>query len=355
MRIACYGVRPLERSYFKKLNKYGYDLKLIGEYLNRENVEEAADCDAVLVRGNCLCDRTNLKKFKSYGINWVFTRSVGVDHYDLKAAKELGISVARVPNYSPYAVANLAFTLGVTLSRHVGEAVHHVHEQDFEMHPDYFATEFNRLKVGIYGAGKIGAVEGKMWKGLGSQVYAYDPYPSDFAKQYCEFVSAEELLATCDVVSVHVPYFPGKNDELINEDFIKSMKPGAVLINTARGELANEAAVAAGIKSGQLGGYGADVVTSEKKIMGHQFANQEQVPDHDVQELMDLYPRVLLTPHMGSFTEPALEDMITLSYNNFHNMEAEGTVDQRNKVEYKAPAPKIKVEVSTAATEKVGA
>ena len=87
MRIACYGVRPLERSYFKKLNKYGYDLKLIGEYLNRDNAAEAADCDAVLVRGNCLCDRTNLKKFKSYGINWVFTRSVGVDHYDLKAAR----------------------------------------------------------------------------------------------------------------------------------------------------------------------------------------------------------------------------------------------------------------------------
>ncbi len=166
MRIACYGVRPLERSYFEKLNKYDYDLKLIPEYLNRENVKEAEDCDAVLVRGNCLCDRENLKKFRSYGISWVFTRSVGVDHYDLKAAEELGISVARVPNYSPYAVANLAFTLGVTLSRHVGEAAHQVHQQDFGMHPDYFATEFNRMKVGIYGAGKIGVAEarcGRAW------------------------------------------------------------------------------------------------------------------------------------------------------------------------------------------------
>lgn len=346
MRIACYGVRPLERSYFEKLNKYDYDLKLIPEYLNRENVKEAEDCDAVLVRGNCLCDRENLEKFRSYDISWVFTRSVGVDHYDLKAAEELGISVARVPNYSPYAVANLAFTLGVTLSRHVGEAAHQVHQQDFGMHPDYFATEFNRMKVGIYGAGKIGVAEAKMWKGLGAEVYAYDPFPSDFAKQYCEFVSEHELLATCDIVSVHVPYFKGKNDQLINAKYIAQMKDGAVLVNTARGELADEKAVAAAVRSGKLGGYGADVVSSEKQIMGHNFDCQADVPDQDVQALMSLYPRVMLTPHMGSFTKPALEDMITLSYNNFHNMQTEGTVDQRNSV----VAPKV--EVTTAASAK---
>lgn len=332
MRIACYGVRPLERSYFEKLNKYDYDLKLITEYLNRENVVQAEDCDAVLVRGNCLCDRTNLEQFKNYGISWVFTRSVGVDHFDLEAAKDLGISVARVPNYSPYAVANLAFTLGLTLSRHVGEAAHHVHEQDFGMHPDYFATEFNRLKVGIYGAGKIGAVEGKMWQALGAEVYAYDPFPSDFAKQYCTFVTEDELLATCDIVSVHVPYFPGKNDKLMNAEFIAKMKEGAVLVNTARGELADEAAIAAAVSSNHLSGYGADVVSNEKKIMGHNFDCESDVPDQEVQSLMDLYPRVLLTPHMGSFTEPALEDMISLSFNNFHNMATEGAVDARNEV-----------------------
>lgn len=79
-----------------------------------------------------------------------------------------------------------------------------------------------------------------MWKGLGAEVYAYDPFPSDFAKQYCEFVSEHELLATCDIVSVHVPYFKGKNDQLINAEYIAQMKDGAVLVNTARGELADE-------------------------------------------------------------------------------------------------------------------
>ena len=151
-------------------------MKLIEEYLTRDNAEMAQDCDAVLVRGNCLCDAENLKKFKSYGINWVFTRTVGYNHFDLQAAKKLGISIARVPNYSPFAVANLAFTLGENLVHHIAEASYEVHLGDFIMHPQYFATEFNRLTIGIFGAGKIGVAEAKLWDGIGATVLAYDPF-----------------------------------------------------------------------------------------------------------------------------------------------------------------------------------
>lgn len=333
MKIVCYGVRPIEEPYFKKLNKYGYDLKLVNAYLNHDNVIEAEGCDAVLVRANCACDEQNLKKFKSYGIDWVFTRTVGFNHYDLKAAKELGIKIARVPNYSPYAVANLAFTLGANLVRHVTAATYNVHQGDFTVNPEYFATEFNRLTVGIYGAGKIGAIEGKMWKAIGAKVLAYDPYPSDFARQYVEFVSEDDLLAQSDIVSVHVPYFPGKNDKMLNADYMKKMKKSAYLINTARGQLADTAAVVNAVKSGEIAGYGADVVVDETKINGHKFDSIADVPNKDVQDLMKLYPKVLITPHMGSFTEPALEDMISISYDNFHEMQETG--DVKNKVEYK--------------------
>ena len=120
------------------------------------------------------------------------------------------------------------------------------------------------------------------------------------------------------------------------------------MVNTARGELADEAAIAAAVSSNHLSGYGADVVSNEKKIMGHNFDCESDVPDQEVRSLMDLYPRVLLTPHMGSFTEPALEDMISLSFNNFHNMATEGAVDARNEV---VAAP----ESSTFASEKLRA
>ena len=112
--------------------------------------------------------------------------------------------------------------------------------------------------------------------------------------------------------------------------------------------LRDEAAIAAAVSSNHLSGYGADVVSNEKKIMGHKFDCESDVPDQEVQSLMDLYPRVLLTPHMGSFTEPALEDMISLSFNNFHNMATEGAVDARNEV---VAAP----ESSTFASEKLRA
>ncbi|MHC3387683.1 NAD(P)-dependent oxidoreductase [Lacticaseibacillus paracasei] len=333
MKIVCYGVRPIEEPYFRKLNKYHYDLKLVNAYLDHDNVTEAEGCDAVLVRANCACDEQNLKKFKSYGINWVFTRTVGFNHYDLKAAKESDIKIARVPNYSPYAVANLAFTLGAALTRHVVAAVDAVHQGDFTVSPYYFSTEFNRLTVGIYGAGKIGAIEGKMWKSIGAKVLAYDPYPSDFARQYVKFVSEDDLLQSSDIVSVHVPYFPGKNDNLLNSDFLKKMKETAFLINTARGQLADTNAVAKAVEDNEIAGYGADVVIDETRINGHKFNSLAEVPNSSVQSLMKLYPKVLITPHMGSFTEPALEDMISISYDNFHEMQETG--DVKNKVEYK--------------------
>lgn len=332
MKIVCYGVRPIEKPYFEKLNKYHYDLKLVPAYLNHENVTEAEGCDAVLVRGNCVCDRQNLSKFKDYGISWVFTRTVGFNHYDLKAAKDLGIKIARVPNYSPYAVANLAFTLGCNLVRHVNQATYQVHQGDFIVEPEYFATEFNRLTVGIYGAGKIGAIEGKMWHELGAKVLAYDPYPSDFARQYVKFVPEDQLLSQSDLVSVHVPYFPGKNDNLINQAYLDKMQPSAFLVNTARGQLADTAAIAKAVQNGKLAGYAADVIVDETKINGHKFKAISEVPNKDVQALMNLYPKVLITPHMGSFTEPALTDMISISFDNFHILQTTGKL--QNKVEY---------------------
>ncbi|KAA9243618.1 lactate dehydrogenase [Lactobacillus mulieris] len=325
MKIVCYGVRPIEKPYFEKLNKYNYDLKLVEEFLTHDNADEAEGCDAVLTRGNCVCDRKNLEQFKSYGINWVFTRSVGYNHYDLAAAKDLGITIARVPNYSPYAVANLAFDLGASMVRHTVEAIQSVHGGDFTMHPRFFSNEYQKLTVGIYGAGKIGAIEGKLWKAMGAKVLAYDPYPSDFAKQYVEFVSSDELLKKSDVVSIHVPYFPCKNENLVNADFLKKMKKTAFLVNTARGELGDTKAIKAAVESEEIAGYAADVVIDETEIMAHKFASLDEIPNEDVKELMKLYPRVLLTPHMGSFTEPALEDMISISFDNFHEMSENGT------------------------------
>ena len=111
------------------------------------------------------------------------------------------------------------------------------------------------------------------------------------------------------------------------------MKETAFLINTDRGQLADTNAVAKAVEDNEIAGYGADVVIDETRINGHKFNSLAEVPNSSVQSLMKLYPKVLITPHMGSFTEPALEDMISISYDNFHEMQETG--DVKNKVEYR--------------------
>lgn len=326
MKIICYGVRSNERPYFEKLNKYHFDLKLTEEYLNKNNADLAQGCDAVLLRGNCLADRKNLEYFaKDCGIKYVFTRTVGFNHIDLKAAQDFNIQVARVPNYSPYSVAELAMTLGMQMFRHTNLATTNSAHNEFKALPEMFSREIHTSTVGIVGAGKIGVTEAKLYKGMGTKVLAYDPYPSEAAKQYVEFCSLSELLKNSDIVSLHMPYFPGKNDKFVNKDFLKQMKSSAVLVNTARGELVDTQAVIDAIKNNEIEGYAADVVADEKAIIGKDFDSVDSIPDHEIQELIKLYPKVILTPHIGSFTEPALEGMISISFENFHDSLTTGT------------------------------
>lgn len=319
VKITSYGVRPIEQPYFEKLNTYGFDMTYVEALLTHDNVDAAQGADAVLVRGNCVVDRQNLQKFADWGIKYVFTRSVGYNHMDLQAGADLGIEMARVPSYSPYAVAELAMTLGLNLFRHVDLAVNQTRQANFTISPAMFSKEIHTATVGIVGAGRIGLTEAKLYKALGANVLAYDPYPSAAIKEVAELCELPDLLNQSDIVSVHVPYFPGKNENLINADFVHQMKRGAVLINTARGELADVSAIIAGLDSGQLDGYGTDVVLDEVEIIGHQFANGAAVPNETVRQLMT-HDRVLVTPHVGSYTESALEDMISISYQNFHDI-----------------------------------
>lgn len=325
MKIICYGVRPIEKPYLEKLNKYNFDLKIVEEFLTEDNGDLAKGMDAVLVRGNCAADRKNLELFASYGIKYVFTRTVGFNHIDLKAAKDLGIQVARVPNYSPYAVAELAVTLGMQLFRHVNLASYNTSHGNFTVIPELFSKEIHTSTVGIIGLGKIGFTEAKLYKGFGAKVLAYDPYPSEAGKEVADYVDLDELLTKSDIVSIHVPYFPSKNENLINKKSFEMMKDSAVFVNTARGELVNTADTVEAIKSGQIAGYAADVVIDEKDIMNHELGSIENIPNQDVKSLAQLYPKVILTPHMGSFTEPALEDMITISFENFEESIKSGT------------------------------
>ncbi|MGY4105443.1 2-hydroxyacid dehydrogenase [Ignavigranum ruoffiae] len=325
-KIACYGVRENEVEFFNKLNKYDYDLTLYSEYLNHENVATAEGHDAVLLRGNCIADAQNLAKFEEYGIQYVFTRTVGFNHIDVEEAKRLGMKVARVPGYSPNAIAELSLTLGMTLLRNVQYTAHNTSiNQDFRVTPRMFSREVRNCTVGVIGTGRIGLTEAKLFKGLGAKVLGYDVFQSEAAKEVVEFVELDDLLAQSDIVSLHVPLIKGENEGMINREFISKMKDDAILINTARGELQDNQAIIDAIKNNKLYGFAADVLPGESDVFFKKFDQANPVPRQDVLDLMNLYPRVLLTPHVGSNTDEALTNMIEISYDNFNDVLTKGS------------------------------
>lgn len=330
-KIVVYGVRENEVPYFKKLNKYNYDLKLESELLTHDNIETAKGEDAVLLRANCKADATNLSKLNDWGIKYIFTRTVGYNHIDLKAAAKYDMKVARVPAYSPYAVAELAMTLGMMLFRHTTLATNMTNSGDFRVTTSMFSREIHSGTVGIIGTGRIGATEAQLYYGMGTKVLGYDPYPSDFARKYVTFVSRNELLAQSDIVSIHTPYFPGENDKMINDDFLSKMKKNAILVNTARTQLADYPAIIAALKENRIAGFATDVLPDEAAVLGHNFNGN--ITDTLAKQLQELYPKVLVTPHIGSYTSPALTDMISVSYENFHQALKLGHTDNDVKLD----------------------
>ena len=323
IKLVCYGVRESEVKYFNKLNTYNYDLKLINKNLNDENVKEAIGADSIMVRGNCKADRKNLELLKNSGLQYVLTRTVGFNHVDLNAAKDLDLKVARVPGYSPNAISELAVTLAMMLLRHTAYTVNRTKDKNFLVDGFMFSKEIRNCTVGIIGAGRIGLTTAKLFKGLGAKVLAYDVFQSDMAKEIVEFKSLDEVLKESDVISVHMPYIKGQNYHLINREFISKMKDDSILINTARGELQDLEAIANAIENGKISGFGTDVIEGEAEVFFKDLSN-EKIENKIVERLIGLYPKVLITPHIGSYTDEALTNMISISYDNMNEFLKEG-------------------------------
>ncbi|MGO3732600.1 MAG: 2-hydroxyacid dehydrogenase [Vagococcus sp.] len=329
LKIICYGVRENERTYFEDLNKYQFDLTLVEELLTHENIETVKGHEAVLLRGNCVADYKNIEKMAAYGVSYLFTRTVGYNHIDLTAAAEFNLDVARVPSYSPNAIAELSLTLAMMLLRSTAHTTLRTSNKNFVVDNEMFSKEIRNCTVGVIGTGKIGVTEANLFKGLGARVIGYDVFQNEVAKSVLTFKELDELLAESDIVSVHVPYFPGENDKMINKDFLSKMKKGAILINTARGELQDDEAILDALESDKLAGFGTDVFANEKDLFFKEFQPWEPLPNKTVQSLIHMYPRVLVTPHIGSNTDEALSNMIETSFENFNDMVTFGKTDNR--------------------------
>ncbi|EFF41629.1 NAD(P)-dependent oxidoreductase [Mycoplasmopsis alligatoris] len=328
MKIVTFRVRQVEEAIFDKVNsKFGHELKYYPHGLDSSNVELVKGYECLIVRANDNLDASLLQTIWDYGVRYLLTRTVATNHIDLEAAHKIGFKMARVPSYSPTAIAELAFSLAHSLSRKTLHFAEKGRNKDYTVDAFGFAKELKNSTVGIISVGKIGLACAKMFKAFAKEVIAYDPYQSEQAKEVVTFVELDELLKRSDVISVHTPYMPGVNDKMINDEFISKMKTGAILVNSARGQIQDEKALLKALKTNKLAAIATDVLNEEGKYF---FKKLDKYEDKTIEELMDFYPRFVLTPHVGSYTDEAALNMIEISYENLE--EYLKTNDCKNKI-----------------------
>ncbi|ASP28460.1 D-lactate dehydrogenase [Spiroplasma corruscae] len=315
MKIICYGVRNVEVEIFNKVNEsFNYELTLVKDLLNYDNVSLAKEHNAILLRANCVTDQRNLDVLKSYNIEYLLTRTVGTNHIDVEYAKKLGFKMGYVPFYSPNAVSELAFATGLALFRNILYMFDKMNQKDFRVDDKMFSKEVRNSTIGIIGTGRIGVECAKAWKGMGARVFGYDIYPRNDLNDLLDYKSLDKIFEECDVISIHCPYIKGQNDKFINKNLFKKIKKQTIIVNAARGELINYEDLLEYLENNKIKQVALDTLENEAQIFFK--LHERDLPIDIYQKLYNLKPRVLFTPHLGSYTDEAVKNMVEISFEN---------------------------------------
>jgi D-lactate dehydrogenase len=282
--------------------------------LSAETAAAAQGARAICIFVNDNADRRCLEALHSLGVEHVALRCAGFNGVDLAAAKELGVSVTRVPAYSPYAVAEHAVALLLALNRKIPRASNRVRDLNFSLN-GLVGFDLHGKTAGIFGTGKIGRVAAQIVRGFGMKVLAYDPFPSpDWAKKFgVEYTDAKTLARESEVISLHTPLTP-ETHHIIRRETLELMKPGTILINVSRGALIDTKALIEALKSGRLGGVGLDVYEEEEGVFFEDLSGQI-LHDDELARLLT-FPNVLITAHQAFLTREALSEIARVTVAN---------------------------------------
>jgi D-lactate dehydrogenase len=271
------------------------------------------DGEAVAAFVNDRLDAEALAALHARGVRVVALRCAGFNNVDLLAAGRLGVAIGRVPEYSPYAVAEHTAALMLTLNRKIHRAHARVREGNFALE-GLLGFDLHGRTVGLVGTGKIGECFARIAAGFGCSLLAFDPRPSEAcAALGVRYVSLEELLASSDIVSLHCPLTP-RTRHLIDERAFGLMRQGAMLLNTSRGAVIDANAAIAALKSGRLGSLGIDVYEEEADLFFRDLSGV--VIQDDVFARLTTFPNVVITGHQAFFTEEALTAIAETTLDN---------------------------------------
>jgi D-lactate dehydrogenase len=314
MRTLLFSTQPYDReSFLAQPPLASHELHFQPARLTAETAALAHGHEVVCPFINDDLGQAVLEQLAAGGTRLVALRSAGYNHVDLASAKRLGIGVARVPAYSPHAVAEHAVALILALNRRLPRASNRTRDGDFSLH-GLTGFDLAGKTVGVVGTGLIGATFGRIMAGFGCQLLAHDPLPSpDMLALGARYVALPELLAHSRIVSLHCP-LNAATHHLISRASLAQMQPGSMLINTGRGALVDAAALIDALKSGQLGYLGLDVYEEEAALF---FEDRSDLPlQDDVLARLLTFPNVIVTAHQAFLTQEALGAIAATTLHN---------------------------------------
>jgi D-lactate dehydrogenase len=322
MDVAVFSTKPYDRHFLEAANAAaGHRLRYLEPRLTPETAVLADGAGAVCAFVNDELDRAALRDLAGRGVRLVALRCAGFNNVDLAVARALGLTVARVPAYSPHAVAEHTLALILALNRKTHRAFNRVREGNFAL-DGLLGFDLHGRTAGIVGTGQIGALVARILHGFGCRLLAHDPRPDPVCEALgARYVDLPELLGAADIVTLHCPLTP-RTRHLIDAEALRRAKPGVMLINTGRGALVDTRAVIDGLKSGRVGHLGLDVYEEEADLFFEDLS-QRAIRD-DVFARLLTFPNVLVTGHQGFFTREALENIAETTLANISAFESGG-------------------------------
>ncbi len=327
MQVAVFSTKAYDRACLEAANvAHGHELTFFEPRLTRTTSTLAAGFPAICVFVNDQVDATVLHDLVQQGTRVIALRCAGFNNVDLAVAHELGVTIVRVPAYSPHAVAEHTVGLILALNRKIYRAYARVREGNFSL-DGLLGFDLCHRTIGIVGTGRIGIIVAQILRGFGCNLLAHDLVPNPTCTELgVQYVPLEALYAQADIVTLHAPLTP-ETYHMIDASALEQMRPGVMVINTSRGALIDTRAVIQALKSGKIGYLGLDVYEEEAELFFEDLSSQ-MIQD-DVFSRLLTFPNVIITGHQAFFTAEALQNIAETTLANITAFErGQGTMHQ---------------------------
>lgn len=331
MEILAFGVQSDEKPLIEKAFAGKHEVRCLDVFLNRDTAPIAAGYEIISTSVNADLGSGVLQTLAAGGTQMIAQRSTGFNNIDLDVAERLALRVARVSSYSPYSVAEFAWTLAMAVNRRVIRAAGRTRDFDFRL-DGLLGRDMHGRTAGVIGTGRIGEAFTRIAHGFGMNLLGWDVAENLACVELgMRYVDKDQLLAEADLISLHVPLLPSTH-HLLGKDALAGMKDDAILVNSSRGGLIDSTALVGELRAGRFLGVGLDVYEAEAGLF---FLDKslEGIDDDTLARLVT-FPNVIVTSHQAYYTEDAVGQIIDTTVQNVDDYLA-----RRHSANVLVPAP----------------